>query len=344
MEAQTHKSHRSLGQYRIQAAVILTLAALLCIGGGTVYYLYRAVHVPVSAKSSNFLVTSGSSLPDFTRALKKQGIVATEWPLQVWALISGAAGSLKAGEYRFETGDTAAKMLSKVVRGEGVQRKFTILEGWTFRDLRDALGKKKALKQVTRDLNDNEILDQLGIRKSHPEGLFFPDTYFFVHGHTDLDLLRRSALKMSTELQAAWAERAYGLPYDNPYAALIMASIVEKEALLDVEKPVISGVLCNRLRQGMRLQADPTVIYGLGSGFDGDLKRRHLRQDSPYNTYKRKGLPPTPIALPGVAALAAAVNPANTKAIYFVARGDGSHQFSATLQEHNAAVRTYQLK
>jgi len=229
-----------------------------------------------------------------------------------------------------------------LVRGEEALRTLTLVEGWTFRQVRQALAKEDQIKQDTAQLTAEQIMAQLGLPGVHPEGRFFPDTYSYAKGSSDLALLRRALHAMDRRLEAAWAARASDVPLKSPDEALILASIVEKETGRASDRAQIAGVFANRLRVGMLLQTDPTVIYGLGEKFDGNLRRRDLQTDTPWNTYTRPGLPPTPIAMPGKAALLAAVQPASTRALYFVAKGDGSSHFSTSLDEHNRAVNRYQ--
>jgi UPF0755 protein len=250
---------------------------------------------------------------------------------------------LKAGSYQLDASWSALELLDAITGTAAVRLdRIALVEGWTFRQLRGALDAHPSLKHDTAGLSATEILQLLGIARASPEGLFFPDSYYFPKGTTDISVLRRAALRMETILAQQWAQRSDGLPIRDAYEALIVASIVEKETALEADRPLVAAVLLNRLRKGMRLQADPTVIYGLGEDFDGNLRRRHLEGDSPYNTYARPGLPPTPIAMPGLTSLAAAVRPAASSALYFVARGDGSSHFSESLDEHNRAVNRYQ--
>jgi UPF0755 protein len=225
-----------------------------------------------------------------------------------------------------------------------MQAELRIIEGWTFRQLRAALDASPFLRHDSENLSEAELLGRIGAQESHTEGLFFPDTYLFARGSSDLAVLRRGYHAMQRHLAQEWSQRAAGVPFKSPYEALIMASIVEKETGREEERDQIAGVLVNRLRIGMALQVDPTVIYGLGTDFDGNLKRIHLTTNGPYNTYMRSGLPPTPIALPGLGSLRAALRPAQTKALYYVSRGDGTSQFSRNLEEHNRAVSKYQLQ
>ena len=269
--------------------------------------------------------------------------------LVLLARISGSDTRIKAGSYEIASGVTPLDLIDKLTRGDVTQQELTIPEGWSFRQFRAALDAHEGVEHATRGLSDAQVLDLIakaepGSKISHPEGLFFPDTYLFAKGSGDIAILRRAYRAMSRHLAGEWQRRAAGVPYASPYEALIMASIVEKETGQARERPLIAGVFVNRLRRGMLLQTDPTVIYGLGTGFDGNLRRRDLQQDGPYNTYTRAGLPPTPIALPGLAALQAALNPARTDALYFVARGDGTHEFSATLEAHNRAVNRFQRR
>jgi UPF0755 protein len=257
--------------------------------------------------------------------------------------MTGADARIKAGEYAIAPGTTPRGLLALFESGAVVQHSVTIVEGWTFRDLRRALEKQPHLDNTLAGQDDAAVMAALGENGTHPEGLFFPDTYLFGKGTTDLEILRQARGRMRRELDAAWGARADGLPIGTPYEALILASIVEKETALAPERPRIAGVFTARLRIGMRLQTDPTVIYGMGARFDGNLRKRDLEADSPYNTYTRGGLPPTPIALPGAGSLQAAVRPDARGDLFFVATGepDGSHAFSRTLAEHERAVARY---
>lgn len=256
--------------------------------------------------------------------------------------LSGRAREIKAGSYEVGQGTTPYSLLRKLVRGDETLRAITLVEGWNFRQFRQALAKAEAIKPDTQGLSDSAIMETLGRPGLAAEGRFFPDTYNYAKGASDLAVLKRALRAMDQHLEKAWSQRAQGLPLKSPEEALTLASIVEKETGRASDRAMISGVFNNRLRIGMLLQTDPTVIYGLGERFDGNLRRRDLLADTPWNTYTRAGLPPTPIAMPGKAALLAAVQPASTKALYFVARGDGTSQFSATLDEHNRAVNKFQ--
>jgi UPF0755 protein len=263
------------------------------------------------------------------------------WRWLAWRM--AVAGRLKAGEYALAPGTTPRDLLARMARGEVVQHRFTIIEGWNFRDLRTALARDPVLVATIEGRADADVMALVGAEGVPAEGRFLPDTYLFPRGTRDVDVLRRAHRALERALDRAWNARADGLPLASRDELLVLASIVEKETGRVDERREVAGVFTRRLKIGMRLQTDPTVIYGVGAAFDGNLTRRHLETDTPWNTYTRGGLPPTPIAMPGVAALEAAANPRETDALYFVARGDGSHQFSATLAEHNAAVRRWQL-
>ena len=260
------------------------------------------------------------------------------------ARLSGRASELKAGNYLFESGVTPYRLFEMLTNGDSTQIGITFIEGWTFRQMRDELNRHDGIKHIGMSLSDAEILRRIGAGESYPEGLFFPDTYYFSSNMSDLDILRRAYQAMQQKLEHAWKSRSSGLPYASPYEALIIASIVEKETGKAEERTQIAGVFLNRMKIGMRLQTDPTVIYGMGDKFDGNLRKQDLQNDTPYNTYTRTGLPPTPIAMPGMAAIEAALNPVKDSGyLYFVGKGDGSHVFSKTLAEHNRAVSKYQL-
>jgi UPF0755 protein len=272
----------------------------------------------------------------------KSGVPVQPLLLELLARASGKASRLKAGSYELAPGATPHRLVEQLVRGEFAQHSLVVIEGWTFRQMRQAVAANPALKHDSADLSDEELLAKVAPGSGKPEGLFFPDTYLFARGASDLQVFRQAHALMKKRLDDAWASRAPGLPYKSPYEALIMASIIEKETGHKAERDMIAGVFVNRLRQGMLLQTDPTVIYGMGERYEGNIRKRDLQTDTPYNTYLRAGLPPTPIALPGAAALAAATNPARTDALYFVSRGDGTSQFSSSLTEHNHAVNKYQ--
>ena len=259
-----------------------------------------------------------------------------------WFRLSGQDRQIKAGNYELERGITPYSLLQKLARGEESLQALTLVEGWNWRQVRAALAREQGLRQDSATLSDAALMERLGRPGVAPEGRFFPDTYTYAKGSSDLALLRRALHAMDRHLEATWAQRASDTPLQSAEQALILASIVEKETGRASDRAQIAGVFSNRLRIGMLLQTDPTVIYGLGEKFDGNLRKKDLQTDTPWNTYTRAGLPPTPIAMPGKAALMAAVQPENTKALYFVAKGDGSSHFSASLEEHNRAVNRYQ--
>ncbi|MFN7855785.1 MAG: endolytic transglycosylase MltG [Acidovorax sp.] len=262
--------------------------------------------------------------------------------LYAWFRLSGQDRAIKAGNYELAPGTTPQDLLQKLVRGEESLRALTLVEGWNWRQVRQALAREEHLKPDSARLTDAALMAQLGRPGVPPEGRFFPDTYTYAKGSSDLALLRRALHAMDRNLEAVWAQRAADTPLKSADEALILASIIEKETGRASDRATIAGVFANRLRIGMLLQTDPTVIYGLGERFDGNLRRRDLLADTPWNTYTRGGLPPTPIAMPGKASLLAAVQPAQTRALYFVAKGDGASHFSESLEEHNRAVNRYQ--
>jgi conserved hypothetical protein, YceG family len=276
------------------------------------------------------------------QAVRDAGVQVNPALLYWWFRLSGDARQIRAGSYEIERGINPRGLLRKLVRGDEALRAVTLVEGWNFNQVRAALLKAEQLKPETQELAPDLIMKALERPGLHPEGRFFPDTYTYAKGSSDLAVLRRALRAMDKQLAAAWRQRRPDTPLKTPAQALILASIVEKETGRASDRAMIAGVFSNRLALGMMLQTDPTVIYGLGETFDGNLRRRDLQADTPWNTYTRSGLPPTPIAMPGKAALLAAVQPAATRALYFVARGDGSSQFSASLEEHNRAVNKYQ--
>ncbi|MFA7386891.1 MAG: endolytic transglycosylase MltG [Thiohalobacteraceae bacterium] len=336
---------RGIGDRLFRLAGFLVLAASLV--GGWLAFEYRAFEqtsLTVPATGAVLQVPPGRSVRGIAKELAERGILEHPRFLEWMARWSGDAARLQAGEYRIEPGTPPAALIQKLVAGKVMQHSLTLVEGWTFEQLLVAVRAHPVLRQTLQDKSAAEIMAALGHPDEHPEGRFLPDTYHFPRGMTDLEFLRRAYRAMQRELERAWATRAEGLPIATPYEALILASIIEKETGLAEERARIAGVFVRRLQKGMRLQTDPTVIYGLGKDFDGNIRRRDLRADTEYNSYTRGGLPPTPIALPGKDSLHAALHPEDGDELFFVGRGDGSHQFSATLQEHNRAVRKYQLK
>jgi UPF0755 protein len=276
--------------------------------------------------------------------LEKGGVNVQRRQFELLARALGKSRDIKAGNYQLSERLTPLALLSKLTRGDVTQAEIRLIEGWTFGQFRAALNASPDLRHDTASMDDAQILAALQAAEPHPEGLFFPDTYLFARGSSDLAVLRRAYRSMQRHLQTEWEAREQGVPYRTPYDALTMASIVEKETGVAAEREMIAGALVNRLRIGMRLQVDPTIIYGLGDTFDGNLKKKHLLEDGPYNTYTRAGLPPSPIAMPGLASIRASLHPAKTDALYYVSRGDGSSQFSRNFSEHNRAVTKYQLK
>lgn len=324
--------------------LVLVFVAGLVVFGAVGWWL----HEPLTLKPQPGSQVLDLEIEPGTPAQRVAGVVAASGVdvqpvlLYAWFRLSGQARQIKAGSYEITPGTTPRRLLSMLVRGEESLKSVTLVEGWNFRQVRAALQKAEALKPDTQGLGAEAIMAQLGKPGVHPEGRFFPDTYTYAKGSSDLAVLKRAARAMDKRLEAAWALRSADTPLKTPDEALILASIVEKETGKPLDRPEIGGVFSNRLRIGMMLQTDPTVIYGLGEQFDGNLRKRDLQADTPYNTYTRTGLPPTPIAMPGKAALLAAVQPAQTKALYFVARGDGTSHFSSSLDEHNRAVNKFQ--
>ncbi len=293
--------------------------------------------------SMPYTIAPRSSLRQIAEDLAQRGIIDKPYLFVLAAYLGGHSHSIKAGEYALEPGMHPRELLALFASGKVIQHAFTIVEGWNFRQLRAALAKDRELQQTLVGVDDSALMRRLGLPGMVPEGWFLPNTYHFPRGTTDVEFLRRALHAMQKYLDSVWPQRTADLPYKNAYQALIMASIVEKETAAPAERARIAGVFVRRLRLGMPLQTDPTIIYGLGTVYDGDITRRDLATDTPYNTYLRTGLTPTPIALPGKAALHAALHPEVSDALYFVSRGDGTHQFSATLDEHNKAVLKYQL-
>jgi UPF0755 protein len=312
----------------------------LLAGGGTAWIALRPLGL--SASPLDFQVQPGSSTRSAARQMADAGIDLNPWVFEALARLTRSTAALKAGSYEVEQGITLWDLLQKLTRGDVSQSEMALIEGWNFRLLREKLNAHPDLRHDSQGLTDRDILQRIGAAEAHPEGLFFPDTYLFSKQSSDLDLLARAYRSMKKRLNAEWESRDPNLPLQHPYQALILASIVEKETGKAADRPYIAAVFVNRLRQGMLLQTDPTVIYGIGARFDGNLRKNDLLTDTPYNTYTRPGLPPTPIAMPGQAALQAALHPARSQALYFVARGDGSSHFSTSLDEHNQAVNKYQ--
>lgn len=323
--------------------LILVFAGALLLFGAALWWLHEPIPLRLAPGTQvvDLEIEPGTPARGVAQVVVDSGAQVPVQLLHAWFRFSGQARQIKAGSYELVPGTTPRRLLSMLVRGEETLKSVTLVEGWTFAQVRAALQKAEHLAPDTVGLGPEVIMEKLGRPGLHPEGRFFPDTYTYAKGSSDLSVLKRAARAMDKRLEAAWAQRSPDTPLKTPAEALILASIVEKETGKPSDRPQIGGVFTNRLRLGMMLQTDPTVIYGLGSQFDGNLRKRDLLADTPYNTYTRAGLPPTPIAMPGKAALLAAVQPAATPALYFVARGDGSSHFSASLDEHNRAVNKY---
>ncbi|QBE66469.1 endolytic transglycosylase MltG [Pseudoduganella lutea] len=301
---------------------------------------------PIVGEGDNipFTINKGSGAHAAGQQIAEAGVPIQPLLFNLLARFTGKSGNLKAGSYELKPGTTPLRLIDQLVRGEFAQESLTIIEGWTFRQMRQAIAAHKGLKHDTLGLSDNELMEKIGSTYKQPEGLFFPDTYLFAKGASELQIYRQAHTALLEHLDAAWAQRAPDLPYKDKYQALTMASIVEKETGQKSERAMIASVFVNRLKLGMMLQTDPTVIYGLGEKFDGNIRKKDLETDTPYNTYTRNGLPPTPIALPGLQSLGAALAPAKSEALYFVSRGNGTSQFSDNLPDHNRAVNQYQRK
>ncbi len=327
---------------RLAAGLVLAGGVLL-VAGWLTFEHWLSAPLDIGAQPTRIEIPRGQPLAQTARDLERRGILRHARWLAAYAAVTGADARIRAGEYDVPPGTTPRSLLALFESGSVVQHAVTIVEGWTFRELRHALEREPDLRNTLAGQDDAAVMRALGEPEARPEGLFFPDTYLYGKGTTDLEILQQARARMRKELERAWSARQADLPLRDAYQALILASIVEKETALPSERPRIAGVFTQRLRTGMRLQTDPTVIYGLGPAFDGNLRRADLERDGPYNSYTRAGLPPTPIALPGAASLAAAVHPDERGDLYFVATGeaDGSHAFSRTLAEHERAVARY---
>lgn len=304
---------------------------------------YATTPVRVAALPADFELPPGTRFRGAIQKIREAGIAVAPLEFELLARGLGRDQNIKAGSYELTEAPTPLELLEKLTRGDVTQDEVRFIEGWNIRQVRAALAASKSLRHDSAGLDGAQLLAKLGAPQGHPEGWFFPDTYLFAKGTSDLRVLKRAYQAMQGNLEREWKARDPKSPYATPYEALIMASIIEKETGKPEERDMIAGVLVNRLRMGMLLQVDPTVIYGLGEKFDGNLKKAHLQADGPYNTYMHAGLPPTPIAAPSLASLRAALRPAKTDKLYYVARGDGTSEFSRTLEEHNRAVRKYQL-
>ncbi len=318
------------------------LLLVLMSGLGVLWWLHQPLDTGASQPTLDLAIEPGTTPRGVAQAVVDAGVQTSSDALYLWFRLSGKDRQIRAGSYEISPGTSPHRLLAMLVRGEESLRTVTLVEGWNWRQLRQALAKAELLQGDSRGLSDEALMARLGRPGVAPEGRFYPDTYSYAKHSSDLKLLERALKAMDRQLAKAWAARAPGIALQRPEEALVLASIVEKETGKASDRPMISSVFHNRLRIGMRLQTDPTVIYGLGKSFDGNLRKVHLQTDSPWNTYTRGGLPPTPIAMPGKPALLAAVQPASSQALYFVAKGDGSSHFSASLDEHNRAVNRYQ--
>lgn len=329
----------------IKRLFVWSILAAILVVAILVYQLLRFQHgnVALPQQPTVFLIRSGSNIKSIAQDLSMQRIINDPWLFILLAKVKGVETRVRAGEYQIETGMTADDLLEKFTQGSAIQYSFTVIEGWSFRQMLAAIAEDPVIEHTLQGKSNQEIMALIGHPELHPEGMFFPDTYRFPKGTSDLDFLQRAFQVMQNHLTREWNQRDEDLPLKSEYEALILASIIEKETGAGFERPLISGVFIRRLKKNMRLQTDPTIIYGLGEEFDGDIRFRDLKKDTPYNTYLHAGLTPTPIALPGLEAIRAALHPAKTDALYFVSKGDGTHQFSATLDEHNTAVKRYQL-
>ena len=326
---------------RFLVTVFLLVALLgMAIGGWALWWVYQPMRL--KASPVDLSIEPGTLPRAVATAVANAGVDVKPELLYLWFRVSGQDRQIKAGNYELEPGLTPHRLLAKLTRGEEALRAVTLVEGWNFRQFRAALAKEDQMKPDTHGLTDEAVMNLVGKPGLHPEGRFYPDTYTYAKGASDVAVLRRALRAMEKHLAASWEKRSPATAVKTPDEALILASIVEKETGKAGDRAHVAAVFNNRLRAGMPLQTDPTVIYGMGTSFDGNLRKKDLQADTPWNTYTRPGLPPTPIAMPGKASLLAAVNPAESKALYFVARGDGSSQFSVTLDEHNRAVNKFQ--
>ena len=329
----------SQGLQGLRRFFLLIILAVLALGAGAAWWL----HAPLGMDKDtvDLSIEPGTSPRGVARAVADAGVQVDPRVLYAWFRVSGQDRQIRAGSYELDRGTTPRSLLQKLVRGDEALRSVTLVEGWNFRQMRAALAASEQLKPDTAGLSNEAIMVALGRPGVHPEGRFFPDSYTYAKGSSDLAVMRRAMQAMDKKLDAAWSQRQADTPLKSADEALILASIIEKETGRASDRPLVAGVFTNRMRIGMPLQTDPTVIYGMGDAFDGNLRKRDLQTDTPWNTYTRGGLPPTPIAMPGKAALLAAVQPGQTRALYFVAKGDGTSHFSPSLEEHNRAVNQY---
>ncbi|KRB78321.1 endolytic transglycosylase MltG [Noviherbaspirillum sp. Root189] len=321
---------------------IFSIIVFVALAAAGVTFIANQPIIGREDRPIEFSVKAGSSVRSTSQQIAEAGVPVNPWVFELLARLTGKASRLKAGSYEAKPGTTPLTLIDQLVRGEFAQEGLAIIEGWSFKQMRQAIAAHPAIRHDTAGMSDRELLEKIGVQYTHPEGLFFPDTYRFAKGASDLIIYKQAHALLQKRLNEAWARRSPSVPYKSPYEALIMASIIEKETGQKSERNLIAAVFVNRLRKGMLLQTDPTVIYGMGEKFQGNIRKRDLETDTPYNTYMRVGLPPTPIALPGAESLEAALNPANSDALYFVARGNGTSEFNKNLADHNRAVNKYQ--
>jgi len=336
------KSKKQSGRIGRWLLSVLVALAVLAAGAGAAVWWWLQAPLALEKDSLELSIEPGTPPQQVAQAWVGAGVQTDPRFLYAWFRYSGQARKIRAGSYEVHAGITPRELLDKMVRGDQVLEQLRLIEGWNFRQLRAAIAAAPALKQTTAGMTDAQIMAALGAPGQAPEGRFFPDTYAYSRGVSDLTVLKRAHALMQKRLESAWSGRSDGLPLKSADEALILASIVEKETGAAADRGLVAAVFINRLKAGMPLQTDPTVIYGLGTDFDGNLRRIHLQTDTPFNTYTRGGLPPTPIAMPGLAALQATLHPTPSKALYFVSRGDGTSQFSEDLAAHNRAVNKYQ--
>lgn len=327
--------------YKLLKALIFA-SGLLLAAGSFLFYAFFIRPLPLAPAGYSYELERGQSLSHLSKKLYKDDLIKYPGILNIYARLKRIDKKVHAGEYHLSANSNLLDLLEQIEKGENLKRSITFVEGWTVKQLLEALVQEDALD--SSQVSDQALLrEKLNIKEQHLEGMFFADTYYFSKGASVFSLLKSSHQKLESVLQEEWQQRSYGLPLNSSYEALILASIVEKEAGLASERPLIAGVFVNRLKKGMRLQTDPTVIYGLGDGYQGRIGRKHLEAYTPYNTYRITGLPPTPIAIVGRESIHAVMHPAQTQYLFFVAKGDGSHYFSSTLQEHQEAVNQFQL-
>jgi UPF0755 protein len=327
----------------IKKIISLLFIALIALATAFAYWAFQPmVSAGSEFKSIDFSIKAGSAVRSASRQMRDGGVPIEPFMFEILARVNGKANKLKAGTFEFEISDTPMVLLGKVVNGEFSHASLAIIEGWSFQQMRNAIDAHPGIKHDSLGLSGKELMNKINPDYQSPEGLFFPDTYLFAKGSSDLLIYQQAHQSMLKHIDDAWQAKAANLPYKTAYEALIMASIIEKETGRSSERSLIASVFINRLKIGMLLQTDPTVIYGMGESYKGKIRKVDLLTDTPFNTYTRAGLPPTPIALPGIASLSAALNPEKSTALYFVARGDGTSQFSDNLTEHNRAVNKYQ--